>query len=234
MSSTSGRGRGCTAAHIIAEGTPAEIAAAPDSITGQYLTGERSIPIPRERRKGNGKKRRGARGDRQQPAQRDGDVSARDLHLRHRGVGRRQVDADHRDPVQDRLDAAERGAADAGALRDDRGARVPRQGHRHRPVADRADAAVQPGDLHRRVRADPRLVRRAAGVQGARLQAGAVLASTSRAGAARPARATGSSRSRCTSCPTSTSPARPARASATTARRWKSCSRARASPTFST
>ena len=39
-------------------------------------------------------------------------------------------------------------------------------------------------------------------------------------------------RSRCTSCPTSTSPARPAAASATTARRWKSCSRARASPTF--
>ena len=45
--------------------------------------------------------------------------------------------------------------------------------------------------------------------------------STSRAGAARPARATASSRSRCTSCPTSTSPATSARASATTARRWR-------------
>ena len=45
--------------------------------------------------------------------------------------------------------------------------------------------------------------------------------STSRAGAARPARATASSRSRCTSCPTSTSPATCARASATTARRWR-------------
>jgi excinuclease ABC subunit A len=34
-------------------------------------------------------------------------------------------------------------------------------------------------------------------------------------------RATASSRSRCTSCPTSTSPATSARASATTARRWR-------------
>ena len=40
-----------------------------------------------------------------------------------------------------------------------------------------------------------------------------------------------SSRSRCTSCPTSTSRARCARASATTARRWRSATRARTSPT---
>ena len=58
-------------------------------------------------------------------------------------------------------------------------------------------------------------------VEGARLRARPLLASTSRAAAARPARATASSRSRCTSCPTSTSPATSARASATTARRWR-------------
>ena len=63
--------------------------------------------------------------------------------------------------------------------------------------------------------------------RAARLQAGALLASTSRAGAARPARATASSRSRCSSCPTSTCRARSARASATTARRWRSTTRAR-------
>ena len=45
-----------------------------------------------------------------------------------------------------------------------------RQGHRHRPVADRPHAALEPGDLHRRLPADPRLVRRPAGVQGARLR----------------------------------------------------------------
>ena len=124
--------------------------------------------------------------------------------------------------------------ADAGALRDDRGARASRQGHRHRPAP-----------IGRTPRSNPATYTGAFGPirdwfaglpesQGARLQAGAVSASTSRAGAARPARATASSRSRCTSCPTSTSPARPARASATTARRWRCCSRARASPTCST
>ena len=55
--------------------------------------------------------------------------------------------------------------------------------------------------------------------------------STSRAAGARPARATASSRSRCISCRTSTSPARSARASATTGRRWRSSTRARTSTT---
>ena len=42
--------------HIVAEGTPAQIEANPMSITGQYLSGIRQIPVPTERRKGNGKK----------------------------------------------------------------------------------------------------------------------------------------------------------------------------------
>ncbi len=56
-----------------------------------------------------------------------------------------------------------------------RGPGAPRQGHRHRPVADRPHAALQPGDLHRRLHADPRMVRRPARGQGARLRAGALL-----------------------------------------------------------
>ena len=63
-----GPGAGVHGGEIIAEGTPADIAAAPASITGQYLTGERAIPIPAERRKGNGKKRQGGERHRQQPA----------------------------------------------------------------------------------------------------------------------------------------------------------------------
>jgi excinuclease ABC subunit A len=55
--------------------------------------------------------------------------------------------------------------------------------------------------------------------------------STSRAAAARCAAATGRSRSRCTSCPTSTCRASSAAASATTARRSTSASRERRSPT---
>jgi excinuclease ABC subunit A len=41
---------------IIAAGTPADIAAEPASITGQYLTGSRRIEVPAERRKGSGRK----------------------------------------------------------------------------------------------------------------------------------------------------------------------------------
>ena len=39
------------------------------------------------------------------------------------------------------------------------GVAVPRQGRRHRPVADRPHAALQPGHLHQGVRPDPRAVR---------------------------------------------------------------------------
>jgi len=51
-----GPGAGIHGGEIIAQGTPAEIAACDASITGQYLTGKRRIPVPLERRKGNGKK----------------------------------------------------------------------------------------------------------------------------------------------------------------------------------
>ncbi|QDL92621.1 excinuclease ABC subunit UvrA [Paroceanicella profunda] len=50
-----GPGAGVHGGQIIARGTPQEIAANPDSITGQYLTGTRSIPVPGDRRRGNGK-----------------------------------------------------------------------------------------------------------------------------------------------------------------------------------
>ncbi|MGO3732818.1 MAG: excinuclease ABC subunit UvrA [Vagococcus sp.] len=51
-----GPGAGELGGHIVAEGTPEEVEANPNSLTGQYLSGKKSIPIPRERRKGNGKK----------------------------------------------------------------------------------------------------------------------------------------------------------------------------------
>ncbi|PLS20592.1 excinuclease ABC subunit UvrA [Neptunicoccus cionae] len=50
-----GPGAGVHGGEIIAKGTPAQIAKNKKSITGQYLTGKRSIPVPAERRKGNGK-----------------------------------------------------------------------------------------------------------------------------------------------------------------------------------
>ncbi len=50
-----GPGAGVHGGEIIAKGTPAQIAKSKRSITGQYLTGKREIPIPFERRAGSGK-----------------------------------------------------------------------------------------------------------------------------------------------------------------------------------
>jgi excinuclease ABC subunit A len=40
---------------VIAEGTPKQILAHPKSLTGQYLSGRKQVPVPKERRGGNGK-----------------------------------------------------------------------------------------------------------------------------------------------------------------------------------
>lgn len=48
-----GPGAGVHGGHIIAEGTPKEVEEHPDSITGQYLRGQKQIAIPKKRRKGH-------------------------------------------------------------------------------------------------------------------------------------------------------------------------------------
>ena len=174
------------------------------------------------------------RGARQQSEGHHGRDPARHVLLRDRRVGRRQIDPDRRDPVQGAGEAAQQRARDAGAVRRrSRGSSfstrsststsrrsAARRAPTRRPIpaASRRSATGSPGC--------PRPRRAAICRGGSR--------STSRAGAARPARATASSRSRCTSCPTSMSSATSARGGATTARRWRCCSAARASPTCST
>ena len=51
-----GPGAGVHGGEVVAHGTPAEIAAHEGSITGEYLSGKREIPVPTARRKGNKKK----------------------------------------------------------------------------------------------------------------------------------------------------------------------------------
>ena len=51
-----GPGAGVHGGRVVSQGTPAQIAADPASLTGQYLSGKREIPVPATRRKGNGKK----------------------------------------------------------------------------------------------------------------------------------------------------------------------------------
>jgi excinuclease ABC subunit A len=50
-----GPGAGAHGGHVVAEGTIADIEASPTSLTGQYLTGRRQIPVPATRRPGNGR-----------------------------------------------------------------------------------------------------------------------------------------------------------------------------------
>ncbi len=50
-----GPGAGVHGGEVIAEGTPQDIMACDASITGQYLSGKKFIPVPETRRKGSGK-----------------------------------------------------------------------------------------------------------------------------------------------------------------------------------
>ena len=50
-----GPGAGEHGGHIVAEGTVQSIIDTPESLTGQYLGGTKQIPVPGERRQGNGK-----------------------------------------------------------------------------------------------------------------------------------------------------------------------------------
>lgn len=49
-----GPGAGIHGGHIVAAGIPEEVMHTEGSITGEYLSGKRKIPVPKERRKGNG------------------------------------------------------------------------------------------------------------------------------------------------------------------------------------
>ena len=50
-----GPGAGVFGGEIVAAGTPKQVACNSKSITGQYLSGKRKIPVPTERRSGNGR-----------------------------------------------------------------------------------------------------------------------------------------------------------------------------------
>ncbi|EHJ57265.1 UvrABC system protein A [Streptococcus urinalis FB127-CNA-2] len=50
-----GPGAGAFGGEIIASGTPKQVSKVKKSITGQYLSGKKAIPVPEERRKGNGR-----------------------------------------------------------------------------------------------------------------------------------------------------------------------------------
>ena len=136
-----------------------------ESLTGRICSGERGDRRARARPR-NGRRVQARRRAGNQPAERQRRDPAGPLHLRHRRFRLRQVDAPRRHALQ---------GAGAKALQRDR-APWPRttrlEGLEHLDkvisidqVADRPHAALEPRDLHRRLHAHPRPVRRAAGAQ---------------------------------------------------------------------
>ncbi len=124
-----------------------------------------------EEEKGSHRRRRAC----QQSEERDRVDPARCLHRRHGRIGRGQVHLPDRDALQGCRPPRHGRARKSGRTRPHRRLRAYRQGDRHRPVADRAHAALQPGDLYRSLHAHSRLVCRVAGSKGARLPAGPLL-----------------------------------------------------------
>ena len=228
-----GPGAGAHGGNVVAQGTPEEVMRNSASLTGQYLSGFRQIPIPKVRREPPAKGGRWLtiKGVRENNLQgRHGQHPARHLHLRHRRIGQRQEYADHRDALQGAGAAVKRRAR---ASRRD--SELDGVGHLDKIVdidqspigrTPRSNPATYTGafsPIRDGSRSSPNRPNSATSPADSR--------STSRAAAARPARATASSRSRCTSCPTSTSNATSARASATIVRPWRSTSAASRSPT---
>ena len=204
------------------------------SITGQYLSGKRSIPIPARRRPGTGDVVTVRGRARAQPARHRRLVPAGLPGRGDRRVGLGQVDAGQRHPAAVAGPAPAPGQGAAGPAPQGRGHRAPGQGGRRRPGADRPHARARtrpptPACSTTSASSSPRRRRpRCAATSRAASR------STCAAGAARRVPATAPSRSRCTSCPTSTCPARSATGPATTATRSRSPSGARRSPTCST
>ena len=111
-----GPAAGINGGHVVAEGTPAEVAANPKSLTGDYLSGRRMIEVPPMRRpvqKDRVLRVIGARG--QQPEERHRRLPARHLHLRHRRLRRRQIHAGGRHALQGRGPPADGIGRGAGA-----------------------------------------------------------------------------------------------------------------------
>ena len=165
-----GPGAGEHGGYVVAQGTAAEVEAVPESLTGQFLSGARQIEVPAKRRTPSGYVE--IAGATQHNLKNvDVEGPARRRSLRDRRVGLGQVDARQRGALQGGREPAEPRADAAGRAQADRRARAARQDHHRRPVADRPHAALEPGDLHRAVRPDPRPVLQDAGGAGARLQA---------------------------------------------------------------
>ena len=86
-----GPGAGMHGGEVVCAGTLDDLLACEASLTADYLSGRRSIPLPAKRRKGNGKKLTVHGATANNLLNVTASLPARHLHLRHRRVGLGQV-----------------------------------------------------------------------------------------------------------------------------------------------
>ena len=199
-----GPGAGENGGRLIASGTYDEILHNPASLTGRYLNGELRIQPPRSAAHGHRPEDQADRRARPQSEASQRRHSAGHAGLHHRSFGLGQIDAGARCALQ-RVGRGERpGHRRSGSRGRARGRRgVDRRSRAGRSVAHRAHAALQSGDLHQSLRCHPRAVRFARPRARSAVTPLAISRSTFPAAAAKPARATARSRSRCSFSPTS-------------------------------
>ena len=170
-----GPGAGVHGGEIIAKGTPEEIKADPNSLTGHYLSGERFVPIPSRRRAatpGRELKIVGARGNNLKNVTASIPLGLFTCVTGVSGGGKSTLTVD---------------TLYKAVARHLNGASDPPAPHDHIEGLQYLDKVIDidqspigrtprsnPADLYRRLHADPRLVRGAARSQGARLSARAL------------------------------------------------------------
>ena len=161
-----GPGPGERGGQIVFDGTTDALRDA-DTLTGAYLGGRKQVGMGFKRAvtDAHAAPHPGRRA-RAQPAERDGRVSAAAAGLRHRRLRLGQVQPDPGRAGAGADAPLRQGHRDAGRARPHAGRRPPERRGVRRPVADRQDRALQPGQLRRRLGRDPRDLRHRARWRG--------------------------------------------------------------------
>ena len=150
-----GPGAGVHGGRVMAQGTAAEVAANPDSLTGRYLSKALRIEVPERRPPDPEATAADPQCPRPQPARGERRHSRGLVDLRDGCVGLGQEHTRQRHPVRGGGAQALQQPHRGRAPRQHRGPGRLRQGHQRRPEPHRPHPAQQPGHLHRHVHAHP-------------------------------------------------------------------------------